>query len=128
MVERHLAITPVAPFTERFTRVRHRFASSLENKIDGVYTALPKLAGEGEAVAEVVDENYRRIHDIAGVSPSIGFVATGRAARAVENILNPARSARRGLKPDEIDLLKNALHALRQTSQQELQSTFSDRR
>ena len=127
MFERHIATTSIAPFTERFTRVRHRFAFSLENKIKRVYTTLPRLAGEGEAVAKVIDENYRCIHDIAGVCPSVGFVATGRAARAVENILKPARSARRGLKPDEINLLKNALYALRQTSQHELQSTFPDR-
>jgi hypothetical protein len=128
MSERDSAVSPAAHFTERFARVRHRFVSSLESKIDSVYAALPKLSGEGTAVAEIVDENYRRIHDIVGVSPSVGFFATGRVARTVENILIPARCARRGLKSDEINSLKNALHALRETSHQELQSTFSDRR
>lgn len=121
-------MTPVAPFTERYARVRHRFVSSLESKIDSVYAALPKLLGEGEIVAGIVDENYRRIHDIVGVGPSVGFTATGRVARAAEKILVSARSSRRGLKPEEIDLLRNALHALREASQHEFQSTTSDRR
>jgi len=128
MSEPDSVVTSVTHFTERLARVRHRFVSSLESKIDSVYAAMPKLAGEGTAVAEVVDENYRRIHGIVGVSPSVGFFATGRVARTVVNILSPARCARRGLKSDEIDSLKDALHALREASHQELQSTFSDRR
>jgi hypothetical protein len=128
MAEQHRAITPVAPFTERFARVRCRFVSSLECKIDHVYATLPKLTGEGATVTAIVDEYYRRIHDIVGVSPSIDFIATGRAARITENILIPARSSRRGLKPDEIVKLKNALQVLRQASQRDLQSTHSDRR
>ncbi len=89
MSERNSAVPSATPFTERLARVRHRFVASLESKIDSVYAALPKLSGEGTAVAEVVDENYRRIHDIVGVSPSVGFFATGRVARTVENILSP---------------------------------------
>ena len=117
---------PAAPFTERFARVRHRFVSSLETKIDDIYEALPKLSGNGASVAAMVDESYRRIHSIVGVSPAIGFIATSRVARAVENVLRPALTARRGLTPDEIDALRKALQALREASQQEFQSTSSN--
>jgi hypothetical protein len=102
MAERHRAMTPIAPFTERFARVRCRLVSSLESKIDHVYTTLPKLTGEGAAVTAIV-----------GVSPSVGFIATSRVARIVENILVPAKSSRRELKSDEIVKLMNALQVLR---------------
>jgi chemotaxis protein histidine kinase CheA len=116
----------IAPFAERLSRVRQRFVSSLECKIEDVYVALPKLSGADPDAATLIDEIYQRIHAIVSVGPTVGFVATGRAARAVENLLLPARSAGRGLKTEEFDLLKKALLALREASQQELQSTFSN--
>lgn len=111
-----------APHSERLARIRHRFISSLESKIQDTYAVLPKLSGDGAGVADVVARSYRRIHDIVGVGPTVGFVDTGRAALAVENVLFLAQSARRGLNGDEIDRLKEALQALRNISQRELRS------
>src|SRR5713101_2587052 len=104
----------VSPSSERLTRVRHRFASSIENKIQYTYAVIPKLSGHGTDVADVAARSTRRIHDIVGVSPTVGFVNTGHAARGVENALIPAQSGRRGLNIDEIDRLKQALQALRE--------------
>ena len=115
----------IAPFAERLARVRQRFISALESKIEDVYAALPKLPGAGPDIVTVVEETYQRIHAIVGIGPTVGFIATGRAARTVENLLLPARSAGRGLTAEEINLFKKALQALREASQQELQSTYS---
>lgn len=112
----------IAQHSEHLARVRYRFASSLECKIQDTYAVLAKLSGQGPAVAEVVARSYRRIHDIVGVGPTVGFVDTGRAARAAEDVLFPAQSARRGLNIDEIDRLKQALQALRAISRRELRS------
>src|ERR1700694_2696559 len=84
---------PVDQFTERLAKVRHRFASTLESKIRDTYGALPNLSGDGGEVVETVEETYRRIHSTAGIGKAVGFAATGRAARNVENVLLPAHYA-----------------------------------
>jgi chemotaxis protein histidine kinase CheA len=111
---------PVDEFTERLAKVRHRFASTLENKIKDTYTALPSLSGNGDDVVDILGETYRRIHSIAGIGKAIGFGATGLAARNVENVLLPAHSARRGLEAEEIVALRKELQALRDAAQREL--------
>jgi chemotaxis protein histidine kinase CheA len=112
-------------FAERLAKVRHRFMSTLASKIEDTYTALPCLSGDGPDAAEGVAEVYRRIHNIVGVGPSVGFTATGSTARKVESILFLAQHARRGLNSNELTALKPMLHILRDTAQQELQSTLS---
>jgi recombinational DNA repair ATPase RecF len=42
----------VDPFAERLARVRQRFVSALESKIEDTYAAIPDLSGEISAVIE----------------------------------------------------------------------------
>jgi chemotaxis protein histidine kinase CheA len=107
-------------FSERLAKVRHRFASTLESKITDTYGDLPNLTGNDAEVVDAIGEAYRRIHSIAGIGKAVGFAATGRAARDVENLLMPAHSAGRGLKSDEVVALKRQLHHLRDAAQREL--------
>jgi hypothetical protein len=116
---------PADPFTERLARVRQRFVTTLESKIEDTYTDLPKISGDGPDVTATLDETYRRIHGIVGIGPTVGFAATGKAAKTVECVLLGPYRAARGLIPNEIDALRKALHALREAAQQELQSTFT---
>jgi hypothetical protein len=116
----------VDPFAERLARVRQRFVSALESKIQDTYAALPNLSGATSDAVEAVAETYRRMHGIVGVGPTVGFARTGRAARSVENILLPPHQAERGLTIAEIESFKKALHALRETAASELQSFYSD--
>ena len=113
------------PFAERLARVRERFVSALESKIEDTYSAIPDLSGESETVRETVDETYRRIHGIVGIGPTVGFARTGRVARQLENILLQPRQAVRGLTTEEITSFKKALHTLRETAASELQSFYS---
>jgi chemotaxis protein histidine kinase CheA len=115
----------VDPFAERLGRVRERFVSALESKIEDTFAAIPDLSGETSAGLEAVEKVYRRIHSIVGIGPTVGFVGTGRAARSVENILVRPHQAERGLTGEEIDSFKKALHALRETAARELQSFHS---
>jgi chemotaxis protein histidine kinase CheA len=110
----------VDQFTERLAKVRHRFASTLESKIKDTYVALPRLSGDGDDLVDVLGETYRRIHSIAGIGKAVGFSATGRAARNVENVLMAAHFAGRGLKADEVAALKKELQSLRDAAQREL--------
>jgi chemotaxis protein histidine kinase CheA len=111
----------VDPFDERLAKVRQRFVSTLESKIEDSYAALPNLCGEAAAVGET----YRRIHGIVGVGSTLGFAATGRSARDAENVLLPAHRAGRGLNAQEIEALRNVLLALREVAQRELKTIRS---
>ena len=116
----------VDPFTERLARVRERFVSALESKIEDTFAAIPDLSGATSAGVEAVGETYRRMHGLVGIGPTVGFAGTGRAARSLENILLPPHQAERGPTSQEIASFKIALHALREIAAHELQSFYSD--
>ncbi len=107
-------------FTDRLEAVRKRFASSLTGKMEDTYTELPQFAGAGATAADAVAHAYRRIHGICGVGRTVGFPETGRAAKAAEDVLVPAFRAKRGLEPDEVARLKQALGVLSAAAQAEL--------
>jgi chemotaxis protein histidine kinase CheA len=111
----------IDPFTERLARVRQRFVSTLEGKIEGAYAAIPVLAGTAAAVVPAVAETYLCMHSLVGIGPTVGFPATGRAAHDVESVLRPPQQAKRGLTDDEILALTKSLHALREAATRELQ-------
>jgi chemotaxis protein histidine kinase CheA len=115
----------VDQFAERLARVRERFVSVLQSKIEDAYAAIPDLSGDEPPAVEAVGETYRRIHGIVGIGPTVGFAGTGSAARSVEHILLAPHAAERGLTAEEIDSFKKALHALRETAARELQSFYS---
>jgi chemotaxis protein histidine kinase CheA len=113
-------------FTERLARVRARFISALESKIEDTYTALPQLsAADATAAFTAVEESYRRVHGIVGVGPTVGFPLTGHAARVAENVLLRPRQAERGLTLEEMTSFRKALHALREAAARELQSFYA---
>jgi hypothetical protein len=112
---------PTDPFTERLDRVRHRYVSTIQGKIEDTYADLPKLVGDGPGVTTTLEETYRRIHGIVGIGLAVGFAATGKAAKTVENVLFEPHRAARGLGPKEVDALKHALDVLRDTVQRDLQ-------
>jgi hypothetical protein len=112
-------------FAERLATVRQRFASTLEAKINEACAALPHLSGDDPAAVEKLAGIYHQIHGICGVGPTVGFAASGKAARRVEDILLPPFRAKRGLTTDETDGLQKELVALRVAAQTELQSLHS---
>lgn len=109
-------------FAERLAKVRARFVSSLETKIEQTYAALPQLAGDDAAVVSSLSETYRRIHGISGIGVTVGFVETGQAARDLETVLLRAYREQRGLAASEIDDFTKALDALRRAAQRELKA------
>jgi chemotaxis protein histidine kinase CheA len=115
------------PYAERLDRVRQRFLSTLEDKIEDAYSAIPKLSAVTPTAALAVDAVYRCMHDIHGVGPTVGFPAAGRAAHDVEHVLRLPQQDKRGLTDNEILILKKSLHALREAASRELQSLHSAR-
>jgi len=108
-------------FEARLAKVRHRFASSLESKITDTAAALPRLAGGAPGAAAILDDAYRRIHTICGVGPTVGFTATGQAAREAEAILLIPMRDKRGLTAQESVTFKQALDTLWDAARSELQ-------
>jgi hypothetical protein len=107
-------------YADRLARVRRRFVSNVEGKIDGARAAIPDLSDTTPAAAVVLGEVYRSIHSIVGIGPTIGFPAIGRAARRAEDDLRAAYCAGRGLTTGEISQLTDSLNVLRETASNEL--------
>jgi chemotaxis protein histidine kinase CheA len=109
-------------FNDRLDVVRKRFASSLEGKINDTRTELPSLAAGCANAGDAVTNVYRRIHGICGVGEVVGFAATGRAAKDVEDVLIEAYRRQRGLAAAEIARLEAAMGVLAAAAQAELRS------
>jgi chemotaxis protein histidine kinase CheA len=109
-------------FDDRLDAVRKRFASSLESKINDTRAELPSLVDTGAGAIDAVANAYRRIHGICGVGGAVGFAATGRAAKDVEDALIAAYRAQRGLEAAEMARLEKALGALAAAAQAELRT------
>lgn len=113
-------------FADRLARVRRRFVSTLQGRIDDASASLPKLGGAAPAAAAAVGEAYRCMHSIVGVGPTVGFPATGRAAHDVEDLLRPAQRDRRGLSENEIADLRERLLSLREAAEREMLNFYRD--
>jgi chemotaxis protein histidine kinase CheA len=109
-------------FADRVAKVRQRFVSSLGEKIETTYAALPGLSGTEPPAAAAVAEAYRCIHGIVGIGRTVGFPDIGTAAHQVEDVLRPPYHAGRGLTSEEISLLETSLQTLREVATRELQS------
>ena len=110
------------PFAERLAKVRHRFVSTLQGKIESACEAVPQLSALQPEAAATVAEAYRCLHSIVGVGPTVGFPSTGRAAREAEDVLRPPHRDARGLTAEEVALLVERLQALREIATIELRS------
>jgi hypothetical protein len=112
-------------FAERLAGVRKRFAAKLPGRIDEIDSALPELIGEGGEVAAAVYNAHRKVHDLCGIGPTLGFLATGQAARACEKILLQPSRGERGLTEQELAHFKERLVALRAAAENDIQSSCS---
>ncbi len=113
-------------FADRLARVRRRFVSTLQGRIDDTEASIPKLSGRTPAAAAAVGETYRCMHGIVGVGSTVGFPLTGRAAHDVEDVLRPAQNERRGLTDNEIAALRERLLGLRDAREREMQNFYRD--
>ena len=109
-------------FNDRLDAVRRRFASSLESNIKDIDSELPNFSDGCVNALDAVANAYRRIHGISGVGGAIGFAATSRAAKDVEDVLIGAYRDQRGLVAAEILRLEKMLGALAVVAQAELSS------
>jgi len=113
-------------FVERMAKLRERFASKLAGKIQETEAAAGHLAGGGIDAVDAVAAAYRRFHDICGIGPTIGFKATGQAARTLDGLLIGPFRDHRGLSADELAKLKEGLELLRSAARIEIQSAESN--
>jgi HPt (histidine-containing phosphotransfer) domain-containing protein len=111
-------------FEIRLARVRHRFATTLEGKIKDAVVSADRMASGRDEVINYVSNSYRDLHGISGIGPTVGFAATGEAARAAEGSLLQAHREQRGLTEREVISLKKALEHLRVAAASELRSMY----
>ena len=100
-------------FAERLAVIRKRFAAKLVTRINDTEAALPTLSGDEPNVADAVATTHRCIHELCGIGPTVGFEATGRAARTMERILLEAHRSARGLTATEVAGLRTGIVELR---------------
>jgi chemotaxis protein histidine kinase CheA len=98
-------------FAERLAAVRQRFVAKLDARLNEIESIVPQLstAGATEALARA----HRQAHDLCGVGPTMGFVATGRAARTVEQLLLAPLKSERALTHVEVAQLRQDVAVLR---------------
>jgi hypothetical protein len=111
-------------FEVRIARVRHRFATALESKIAHALVLADGMARDEDGHSKLVSDCYRGLHGICGVGPTVGFAATGEAARAAESTLLQAMGEKRRPTETEIVNLKEALAQLRTTAASELRLMY----
>jgi hypothetical protein len=111
-------------FEVRLARVRHRFAITLESKIENAVISVNQMSRGGDGVAKRISDSYQSLHGICGIGPTVGFAATGAAARVAEATLMQARHESRGLTDREVISLKKALESLRVAAASELRSMY----
>jgi len=110
-------------FAERIAVIRARFAAKLTDRIQDTDTALAHLTGDGRDAVNQVAAAYRRFHDICGIGTTIGFEATGHAARTIDAILIGPFREQRALSDDELVKLTEGLVSLRIAARTEMPST-----
>lgn len=110
----------VDQFDERLAQIRLRFVSRLEGKIDIVENAAAQFSICGVNRIEWLEAAHRTVHELCGIAPTLGFVATGRAARSVEQVLLQPLRARRELTVGEAADLRCGLDELRAAAGDEL--------
>jgi hypothetical protein len=111
-------------FEIRLARVRHRFATTLESKIEDAVVSANSMSRSNDGVIKHISESYRSLHGICGIGPTVGFSATGEAARTAEVALMPAYREGRGLTDKEVLTLQKALQHLRVAAASDLRLMY----
>lgn len=114
----------VDEFTERLARIRERFAASLPRKINDAFNARTVMSASSANAIETVVVVHRTLHEMCGIAPTVGFPATGKAARAVETVLREPAKTKRPLRTDEVAMFVAEIGELRSAAQSELQSNI----
>jgi len=109
-------------FAERVGRVRERFASTLNDKIADSFAALETMSAGGGDAIETVIVAHRRLHEMYGIAPTLGFEATGKAAGGARTAIREAAKVKRAPTPVEIAALKTELEKLREAAAADLRN------
>lgn len=77
------------PDTQRFDRLRRRYAASLTRKRQDLDAAWRRLQGDARACADL----HEQVHRLAGSAPAYGYEAIGVLARDVDRLLTTWRES-----------------------------------
>lgn len=113
------------PFHERVLQIRERFANNLDARVAEIEERLPSLTRDTVDLPSALNEVHRRVHDLCGIGPTLGFVETGKAARAVERVLLMCTRAARPVNKEQMTEITDGLAALRVAAGHEIKSMRS---
>jgi chemotaxis protein histidine kinase CheA len=108
------------PFAERIAAIRQRFIAKLDGRIDIIASATRQT--DWENGLDTLELAHREAHGLCGVGETLGFVGTGKVARAIEQLLLAALKAERALTDDESVHLREGIVLLRSTATVEVSS------
>ncbi len=108
-------------FAEHVAKVRARFAAALNAKIADSLASLTPMQAGGEPALQAGIVTHRRLHEMYGIAPTLGFAATGEAAGRARTAIREAAKAKRPPTPEEIAALKSELERLRSAADADLQ-------
>jgi len=100
-------------FADQVARVRARFASTLNSKVADSFADLEKMASGGLQSIEIAIVAHRRLHEMYGIAPTLGFASTGKAAGVARTTIGEAAKSKRAPTAAEIAALKTELESLR---------------
>jgi hypothetical protein len=107
-------------FANRIARVRDRFADALPGRIADGFAALERMSSGGGDGIESGVATHRMLHEIYGIAPTLGFLATGTAAGHARTVIREAAKTRRIATSEEISALHSALESLRSAAESDL--------
>lgn len=108
---------------DRIAIIRARFVARLAKDISDIDASLLHMRGDGAEATDAVEAAYRQFHDILGISATVGFEATARAAQTIDALLIQPFREHRGLSEGEFTRFRNDLASFRLATQTETQST-----
>jgi hypothetical protein len=117
-----------AQFTARIECIRARVVLKLADRIEQIRAAMLQMTDDSSDAANAVASSYHWLHEICGISSTIGFESTGLHAQSCASILVGAFRAQRGLSPDEAKSLASCLESFRIAALYETHSTLPARR
>ena len=102
-------------FQQRMNAIRERFAARLPERLDVIERGLSLNGDSTQPIADM----HRSVHELSGLSATLGYVHLGETARAMEGLILPAVRGQRPLTPNEREKLNQYMLELRFSAKNE---------
>lgn len=102
-------------FQQRMHAIRMRFAARLPERLEVIERGLSVDSDNTQPITDM----HRSVHELSGLSATLGYARLGETARAMEGLILPAVRAQRLLSADEREKLNQYMLELRLSAKNE---------